>query len=151
MIFDSIKNIDSYVTLNKGFAKAFAFLKRTDLMDLSVDKYDIDGDKIFAIVAKDTGRKKGEAELETHNKYIDIQLVLGGVDEMGWMAKSLCKQTSIEYDPENDIQFFKDSPDVWMKTTPGMFAIFFPEDAHLPLISDGEVHKVIVKIATNQE
>lgn len=151
MIYDSIDNIDSYVTLNDGFRKAFAFLKRADLMTLPVDKYDIDGDKIFAIVAKDTGRKKGEAELETHNKYIDIQLVLGGVDEMGWMAKALCKVTSTEYDPENDIQYFKDSPDVWMKTTPGMFAIFFPEDAHLPLISDGEVHKVIVKIAANQE
>ena len=120
-------------------------------MALSVAKYEIDGDKVFAIVAKDARRKKGEAELETHNKYIDIQLVLDGVDEMGWMAKSLCKETSIEYDPKNDIQFFKDRPDVWMKTTAGMFAIFFPEDAHLPLISDGEVHKVIVKIAVHQE
>lgn len=151
MIFDSIKNIDRYAALNEGFAEAFAFLKRSDLMNLSVDKYDINDDNVFAIVAKDAGRKKGEAELETHNKYIDIQLVLGGVDEMGWMSKALCKEPSTEYDSENDIQFFKDSPDVWMKTTPGMFAIFFPEDAHLPLISEDEVHKVIVKVAVHQE
>jgi beta-galactosidase beta subunit len=29
---------------------------------------------------------------------------------------------------------------------PGEFAIYFPEDAHLPLISDGELQKVVLKV-----
>jgi beta-galactosidase beta subunit len=30
-----------------------------------------------------------------------------------------------------------------------MFVVFFPEDAHLPLIGSGLIHKVVVKIATD--
>ena len=68
---------------------------------------------------------------------------------MGWMSKSLCKQPSIEYDKENDVQLFKDTPDVWLSCKKETFAIFFPEDAHIPSISTGEIHKVIVKVAVN--
>ena len=41
---------------------------------------------------------------------------------------------------------FTDQPTAWTAVGPGEFAIFFPEDAHLPLISDGELHKVVVKV-----
>ena len=39
------------------------------------------------MVTKDPGRKKEDALLETHEKYIDIQLVLTGTDDMGWKTK----------------------------------------------------------------
>jgi beta-galactosidase beta subunit len=32
-------------------------------------------------------------------------------------------------------------------TPAGSYCIFFPEDAHAPLVSDGMVRKVVVKIA----
>ncbi|HEY8888482.1 MAG TPA: YhcH/YjgK/YiaL family protein [Gallionella sp.] len=34
-----------------------------------------------------------------------------------------------------------------MATPPDHFCIFFPEDAHAPLVSEGQVRKVIFKIA----
>jgi YhcH/YjgK/YiaL family protein len=99
------------------------------------------------MVSKNTGRRKENALLETHEKYIDIQLVLAGTDDMGWKPKSLCKKPTGEYDQKNDEQIFTDEPDAWLSTKSGAFAIFFPEDAHMPLISSGQVHKVIVKVA----
>jgi biofilm protein TabA len=51
------------------------------------------------------------------------------------------------YDQESDIQFFADNPDAWIATESGAFVIFFPEDAHMPLISSEQIHKVVVKIA----
>ena len=147
MILDILDNADRYNALHSNFAKAFQFLKRADLVTLTEGKYDIDGDNVFAIVAKDQGREKDEAQLEFHNKYIDIQMVLEGVDEMGWKARCACTDTGDPYDPENDIQFVADPPTAWAKTEPGHFAIFFPEDSHLPLIGKGLIHKVIVKVA----
>ena len=147
MILDILGNANRYEALHNNFPKAFQFLKRADLATLAEGRYDIDGDTIFAIVAKDQGREKDEAQLEIHNKYIDIQMILEGVDEMGWKARSACTEMVDEYDAENDIQFIADTPTSWAATAPGHFAIFFPEDAHLPLIAKGIIHKVIIKIA----
>lgn len=150
MIFDVLDNASRYVALHKGFAKAFAFLQRPDLNELPVATYEIDGERIFAMVAKEPGRTKVGAQLETHDKYIDIQLVLDGTDEMGWKSKLSCRQPAGEYDQQADAQFFTDEPDAWIATPRGAFVIFFPEDAHLPLISAEEIHKVVVKIAVDQ-
>jgi len=147
MILDVLENAHRYGALNEGFAKAFEFLSRPDLQDLPVGKYEIDGDRLYAMVAKEPGRKKEDALLEIHEKYIDIQFILAGTDTMGWKPKSLCKQPTEEYDQNRDIQFFADKPDAWLATESGAFAIFFPEDAHMPLISSGPIHKVVVKIA----
>jgi biofilm protein TabA len=150
MILDILENAHFYLALNKGFAKAVEFLLRPDLKDLPLDKYEIDGKRVYAMVSRSPGRKKEDALLETHEKYIDIQLVLAGTDDMGWKPKSLCKQPSGEYDQKTDVQFFMDEPDAWLSTESGAFAIFFPEDAHMPLISSGQLHKVVVKVAVAQ-
>ena len=147
MILDVLENAHRYLALNTGFAKAIEFLLRPDLKELPVGKYEIDGDRIYATVSKDLGRKKEDALLETHEKYIDIQLVLAGNDDMGWKPKSSCRQPSGEYDQKRDVQLFADEPEAWLSTESGSFAIFFPEDAHMPLISSGQLHKVVVKVA----
>ena len=151
MILDVLENAYRYLALNKGFPKAMEFLLRPDLNELPVEKYEIAGDRVYAMVAKDPGRKKEDALLETHEKYIDIQFVLAGTDEMGWKTKSLCKHPTGEYDTDSDIQFFADDPDAWLSVGRGFFVIFFPEDAHMPLISAGQLHKVVVKVAVEQK
>lgn len=147
MILDVLENAHRYKVLNKRFAKAIEFLLRPELKELPVGEYEIDGERVYAMVSKDTGQKKEDALLETHEKYIDIQLVLAGTDDIGWRPKSLCKQPSGEYDHKSDLQFFADKPNTWLSIVSGEFAIFFPEDAHMPLISSGQIHKVVVKIA----
>jgi len=147
MIFDILEQARCYSTLNKGFSKAIEFLLRPDLKELPVGKYEIDGERVYAMVSRDFGRGKEDALLETHEKYIDIQLVLEGTDTMGWKPKSLCKKPSTAYDQEEDIQYFADEPDAWIATKSGSFVIFFPEDAHMPLIASEQLHKVVVKIA----
>jgi len=129
MIYDILENSDRYAALHEDFAEAFAFLWRPDLRELPVDKYVIDGDRIFAMVARDQGRDMDEAQLEVHEKYVDIQMVLEGIDGMGWRPKALCRQPAGPYDPDEDIRFYADPPAAWLSVAPGMFAVFFPEDA----------------------
>ena len=150
MIIDTLQNADRYAALHVGFAEAFTFLRRQDLRDLAVDRYSIDGDRVYAMVARDQGRDKAGAQLEVHDKYIDIQMVLSGCDEMGWRPRSLCRQPAGLVEPERDIRFFADPPVSWLPVEPGIFVIFFPEDAHLPMISSGLLHKVIVKVAAGK-
>lgn len=149
MILDRLENAHRYSDLHPGFAKAFEFLLRPDLAELPANKYELEGDRLYAIIAKDRGRQKEQALLETHEKYIDIQCILSGIDTMGWRPKSSCCHPAGEYASEEDIQFFTDKPETWLAAEPGIFAIFFPEDAHMPLISSGQIHKVIVKVAVH--
>ena len=106
-----------------------------------------DGDSLFCIISKGPGRSRAEAKLEAHRKYIDIQYVIAGTDEMGLKPITACKLTDTGYDAEKDIEFFKDQPDSWKPVPAGSFVIFFPQDAHAPLVSSGEIHKAVLKIA----
>jgi len=51
------------------------------------------------------------------------------------------------HNSEKDAALFNDEPLIWCAVPSGAFAMFFPEDAHAPMVSDGEVHKLIVKVA----
>ena len=53
------------------------------------------------------------------------------------------------YDEAKDMELFGCRPEVWVDTPGGVFAIFFPEDAHAPMAATGPVHKVVMKVALN--
>jgi biofilm protein TabA len=147
MILASLAEADRYLVLHPLFARAFAFLRSTDLQALAPGKHIVRGEQIFAIVEACAGRTRAEAKLECHRRYIDIQLVLEGVDEMGWKPLSECADPATDYDAGRDIRFFKDVPSSWIATPPGSFCLFFPDDAHAPLVSAGMIRKVVLKIA----
>ncbi len=146
MILDILENSHKYFSLHEGFEKAFNFLTRPDLKELPLESYKIDSDIVYAMLSKDHGRRKEDALLETHERYIDIQLVLEGTDNMGWKPGSSCIKPSGKYNQEKDVQFFSDEPETWLATKSGSFAIFFPEDAHMPMISSAIIHKAVIKV-----
>ncbi len=147
MIIDTLENADKYFSLNPHFAAAFRYLRNPAIKNLTSDHDTIDGEKIFAIASRKPGKKKHEAKLEVHKKYIDIQFVIHGNDSMGWKAAGICNKVLASYDPEKDIASFDDDPVTWCAVPAGTFAVFFPDDAHAPMVSDGEIQKVIIKVA----
>lgn len=147
MILAKLTEADRYAALHPLFARAFEFLRSTDLRALAPGRHDIEDDQLFAIVEACVGRTRAEAKLECHRRYIDIQLVLEGVDEMGWRPLAACTDPETNYDEARDIRFFNDAPASWIATPPGSFCLFFPDDAHAPLVSDGMIRKVVLKIA----
>ena len=147
MIFSTLSQSDRYAALHPLFPHAFEYIRNTDLAALTPGVYPIVGDDLFAIVEHVPGRTRAAAKLECHRKHIDIQLVLEGTDEMGWKALADCHEPVSDYSAERDIRFFNDVPASWISTPQGSFCIFFPEDAHAPLVSEGVIRKVIFKIA----
>ncbi len=149
MILGTLENGSRYFGVHVGFRKAFEFLSHTDPGGLSTGRTEIDGDRVFALVTKGPGRSRREARLEVHARYIDIQYVVSGIDMMGWKPVSACKRPAGPFDTEKDVGFFDDDPEAWIAVHPGSFAVCFPEDAHLPRVSAGEIHKIVVKVAVD--
>ena len=147
MILARLDHADVYAGLNPHFAKAFAFLRQKGLAEFADGRHDIDGDNIYAVVIRGTGKPHSQAKLEVHRKYIDVQYVLFGHDDMGWKDRRLCEDSEGPYDPQTDAELFSDIPSTWITVGPGDFAIFFTEDAHAPGAGENEFHKVVVKVA----
>ncbi len=149
MIFSALSQSSRYAALHPLFPRAFDYIRDTDLYNMAPGRYNIAGDDLIAIVEHIPGKTRDMARLEAHRKYIDIQLVLEGTDEMGWKPLADCHNPVGEHSAEKDIRFFHDAPAAWIATPPDHFCIFFPEDAHAPLVSAGQVRKVIFKVAVH--
>ncbi|WP_338670108.1 YhcH/YjgK/YiaL family protein [Pseudodesulfovibrio methanolicus] len=145
MILDVLDNADLYADLNPRFPTAFAFLRRPDLADLPVGRIDME-DGLYAVVAKGPGRKPEEALIETHDQYIDLAYVIAGTDTIGWKARRDLGPAVEASDPRADVAFYRDRPTHWAEVLPGMIAAYFPQDAHMPMISNAEIHKIIMKV-----
>jgi biofilm protein TabA len=150
MIFDSMDYVETY-DLGDDFEKAFKFLQDSNA-DFQDGRYEIDGDKVFALISSYDTKPMDDADLEVHRKYVDIQFLLEGEELIGYCPLSedldIAKDFDVDADagmlvpPENGLTA--------LHLTPGRFAIFFPNDAHMPCIAVGDpqpVKKVVVKIA----
>ncbi len=149
MILDHIEQADRYIYLHPLFARAFDVLRKINLAVLKPGRNEIDGDRMFVMLDLKTGKGRNEARLESHRKYIDIQLTVSGEEEIGWRRMGQCMEISEPFKPDNDIQFYADAPVAWVAVPPKHFAIFWPEDAHAPLAGTGALQKLIVKVAVN--
>lgn len=149
MILSTVSQSSRYSILHPLLPRAFDYIRNTDLHSLAPGHHRILGDNLFVIVEHMPGRTQAEAKLEAHRRYIDIQLILEGIDEMGWKPLADCCNPVGDYNEEKDIRFFHDTPDTWIVTPPDMFCVFFPEDAHAPLVSNGTIRKAVFKIAVH--
>ncbi|WP_160691429.1 YhcH/YjgK/YiaL family protein [Clostridium sp. C2-6-12] len=150
MICGNITIEKNYSSINKNFIKAFEFLKNNNLKELSIGKHEIEGEKIFALVQEYNTEKEEEKKWESHEKYIDIQLIVEGQEVMGYAPISyLNKEEDLR--PEKDMIFYEEtSKGSNIKFINDEYAIFFPEDAHKPgcaLNECSKVRKIVVKVA----
>ncbi|MFY7963580.1 MAG: YhcH/YjgK/YiaL family protein [Chitinophagaceae bacterium] len=148
MIVDSLSSASKYTSLHPLFAKAFEYINNTDLTTLEDGKFDIDGDNIRGIMASKNGMTAAEsiAKFECHNKHIDIQICIKGNETIGWKPRPSCVSQRGEYNTDKDVLFYDDAPDMYFNLTDNQFAIFYPEDVHAPMIAEGQVKKLVLKI-----
>ncbi|HSW44887.1 MAG TPA: YhcH/YjgK/YiaL family protein [Phycisphaerae bacterium] len=146
MILDRLENAGRYEQSHKGFKEAFDFLRSAKLSSLDAGRHPVDGDRVFVVIVRDPGRGRSGAKLEIHRKYIDIQLVIAGQEEIGWKPAAACTQPDGQFDTTKDLGFFRDQSALWLPMPPATFAVFFPEDAHAPLGGEGTLHKAIAKV-----
>lgn len=147
MIIDSIENASKYFSVHPLFAKAFEYLQQTDLINAPVEKVEV-AEGLKAIISNSPGKtKEGSLEkFECHNKNIDIQFCINGVETIGWKPRKKCISPKGEFNDEKDVLFYNDVPDTYFQLTNNQFAILFPEDVHAPMIGEGKIKKVVIKV-----
>lgn len=149
MIKDRLEYAERYYNILDKLKIGFDWLKNSDLKSMESKKYIIDGENLYANLQDyDT---KLEADYEVHRKYIDIQYMIEGEENIGIATKSDCT-TCVEYNSKTDLEFMKKTgKEEFIKLTSGDFVVFFPQDAHKPSMSIDNnikhVKKVIVKVA----
>ena len=149
MIADNIQNAQLYSCCNKRFAKAFEVLGDEKLTEKADGKYEVDGKNLYYLVQRYQSKPLAEGRFEAHQKYIDIQYIAAGEEMLGY-APTEGLEVQTPYNPEKDIIFYN-KPE---KFTPvhlkaGLFAILWPDDAHMPgraLDEPSNVLKVVVKV-----
>lgn len=147
MIFDSLKNSALYYSVSPRMEKAFGYVASTDWNKMEPGIHELDGKDIYVNVMERELKKPADAKLEIHNEYIDIQILVSGNEEsFGWSERANVSKPQAAFDAEKDIQFFDDAPQTYYTLRPGQFTILFPEDAHAPMVGEGHVRKIIVKV-----
>lgn len=150
MICENIKNVKDYSGINKNFTKAFEFLKSQNLKELAIGKYEIEGEEIFALVQEYTTQSFNDKRWESHEKYIDIQMIIEGEEIMGYVPIDYL-EISEDLRPEQDLIFYNETArGAYIKFYSEDYAIFFPEDGHKPgctLDECSNVKKIVIKVA----
>jgi YhcH/YjgK/YiaL family protein len=150
MILDRLENASVYRPLGPGIAAALDYLGRADFSWMPDGRYDLDGDRLFAIVQRYRPKPLAEAMWEAHRKYIDVQYIVEGAERMGYAALQDGLPVRQAYDPDKDVVFYDTEGDLF-EVRAGGFVIFTPRDIHAPCLAvarspaSATIHKVVIK------
>jgi len=139
----------SYFQHKERWDKAFTFLKESDLSNMELKRYDLDGNDLYVPISEYISKNEENARYEAHRKYIDIQYVVSGKELIGIAPISQQKDILEPYNEEKDIMFMTVNQVTNYHAAPDRFFIFFPGDLHRPGLKDGEnspVRKAVVKV-----
>lgn len=147
MIYDSLSNIITYKSLSPDIYSGLTFLKDVK-PDIAPGTYQLTP-RVKAIVSEYETKVKNGVGYEAHRKNIDIQYLLKGEERIACLPVEKLKETT-PYSEEKDAAFFTANIQPQEMTIgDGYFAIFFPQDGHMPQLSVDEaekVKKVVVKV-----
>lgn len=149
MIVDTLSNLEQYRGISTLFSQAVDWLSHTDFQSLPLGNSAIDGKKLYVIVQERDTKPAEEGLWEAHRQYIDIQVVTEGRELMGYCPISRL-ETNVPYSDAKDVEFYAGAAESLCLVEEGMFAVFFPQDAHMPNISVGDGaergKKLVVKV-----
>lgn len=146
MILSHISDSSRYESLHPLFKQVFDYIKANDLTKVPAERIVLDGDKLFINVADAKLIPAETQKLEVHQKYIDIHFPLSGKEIVGWKHLSNLGTSEAPFDTDNDFALYAEEPTTYFTVMPGEFYIVYPEDAHAPIIGEGTLRKLIVKV-----
>lgn len=147
MIFGKIHDLKQYQCLHSHFIDILNFLDTEPIADRPDGRYEINRNGSYAAIESYKTKDASDCFIECHRKYIDLQIIIEGIESMGVCHKSECDESP--YDEEKDLQKLKGEVNI-ITFRAGSFMIFFPYDAHMPKINyegaSGIVKKAVFKI-----
>src|SRR5690554_5115357 len=131
--------------------QAFNYLRTTDFSTIELGKHTIQGDDIFVLIQNPTTVIQAEQRMEGHEKYIDVQFLIEGEQEIIYVSRKTDNLIISENLLVNkDIAFYDQvGHEVAVTLIPGMFVVLFPSDLHRPVCSltgGTNIKKAVMKV-----
>jgi YhcH/YjgK/YiaL family protein len=149
---ESLKNWNKYYS-GPVWEKVFKALESVNAQTPD-GTTEIQGQDIKMMVSSYKTKPAAEAVVESHKKYIDVQMVIAGTETFRWFPLAgLTVKTP--YNAAKDVAFYQVPGEMLghFNARPGFFAVFTPEDAHSTAIfAEGTStpqagRKVVVKVS----
>jgi len=147
MIFDHIANSATYQGISARFDLAFAYL-RDFKSETPIGRYDLDGDRVYALVQSIQTSPAASGVFESHQIYADIHYVFSGQEVIYYAQTPLLKPRG-DYDASVEARLYDGADDSALRLTAGCYAAFWPQDGHKPgcqAETSSTVQKVVMKI-----
>lgn len=158
-VFGSLSTVQSQLARDPRFAAAFDYVAQTLAKDSEVhrrigrvavgvtNKVELAGGA-FALEQAYLSKPRAEVFLESHRKYIDVQVVVVGheVQEVVDLARL---EVDVAYDATRDLIKYLDYADTSaLSARDGLVGIYFPVDGHLSRAAGQPVlvRKTVVKV-----
>ena len=134
--------------MEKKLEKALEIIEELDWEKVACGTYTVDDDIYYMVQEYDT-KYPHEARYEAHQKYVDIQYIVKGVERMEF-AETKDLGVDEAYNADKDVTFLKEPKEIdACIVEAGEYRIFYPEDAHRPGLCVGQpakVKKILAKI-----
>jgi biofilm protein TabA len=151
MIIDTVENLSKYQSVFPFGQEILDYLAKNSLAAMEVGKYPIVGDSVYLLIQEYLTKPVSEKRWESHQRYIDIQILISGTEYMGY-APTASLTIKDEYNETKDVTFYQDLPPGPSSAilVPALsFAVFYPHDAHKPgvhLAMESAVKKAVIKV-----
>ena len=148
MIIDHIKHIVFYEPMAEDITDAWKQIQSMlqEKGELPDGRYELK--RGFFKVQRGETKPLSEGTFESHRKYIDVQILLDGQEEMAWMELNDLTE-AIPYDAEKDAARWKGERTHHMTISKDIFYIAYPHDGHKAVSHVDEPHvftKIILKL-----
>ena len=135
--------------MEQKIARALEIIEGLNWATVECGRYDVD-DELYYMVQEYETKYPEQARYEAHEKYVDIQYIVKGVERMEFAETSKLKVTE-KYNPEKDVKFLEEPKVIDASIVEaGDYRIFYPEDAHRPGLcvdnKPAKVKKILAKI-----
>lgn len=144
MIIDRVENMEYYESILPGLKNGLKTLR--ELPSRVVGRYEFEGG--FLMIQEGDTKPMDEETFEAHRKYVDVQIMLEGCEELAWEDRSKLVPV-IPYNEEKDQERLDGIKNHTILISEGMFFAAFPQDGHKAVSHTGEQHhyrKAVMKL-----
>ena len=147
MIIGNIHHLEAW--LPEELRQAIEHIKAHVTDTTEKGKHDIDGNRLFYLIAEDMTEPFEQRRAEYHARYLDIQILLKGQEGMTFSTLP-AGTPETDWLADKDIAFLAaGEQEKTVILSEGDFVVFYPGEVHKPLCAVGapaKVRKAVVKM-----
>ncbi|SDF96747.1 YhcH/YjgK/YiaL family protein [Marvinbryantia formatexigens] len=140
MIYGNVEQKETWQFLEEKLTACFAYVKNHDMLHMQPGTYEINGRHFYVNVSEYTTTVRSERFWEAHRKYLDVHVMLQGIEtiDLGFVWR----MNPGEYEPDKDFLPLDGQATATVTMREGDFLICMPQDAHMTAIMNEQPQKI---------